>query len=42
MKEKTKNFPFYPENKIIPTDKYNDYMRKIKPKSYTKAQKINM
>ena len=28
IKEKTKIFPFYPENKIIPKDQYNDYMKK--------------
>ena len=32
MKEKTNNFPFCPENKIIPKEKYNDHMHKIKPK----------
>ena len=40
IKEKTKNFPFCPENKIIPTEKYNDYMNKIKPKNYTKSKKL--
>ena len=39
IKEKTKNFPFAPENKIIPKDKYNDYLNKIKPKQDTKAKK---
>ena len=28
-KKKTKNFPFAPENRIIPEDKHNDYMKKI-------------
>ena len=28
IKEKTKNFPFCPENKVIPTDKDNGYMKK--------------
>ena len=28
MKEKTKNFPFCPENKKINPDDYNDYMKK--------------
>ena len=28
IKEKTKNFPFAPENKIIDKDKNNDYMKK--------------
>ena len=27
IKEETKNFPFAPENKIIPKDKYKDYMK---------------
>ena len=37
IKEKTKNFPFCPENKIIPKEKYNDYMNKIKPKKNRKS-----
>ena len=40
IKEKTKNFPFCPENKIIDKEKYNDYMNKIKPKNYTKSKKL--
>ena len=28
IKEKTKNFPFCPENKKINPDKYNDYIKK--------------
>ena len=28
IKEKTKNFPFLPEKKVIHKDKYNDYMKK--------------
>ena len=40
MKEKTKKFPFCPENKKINPDKYNDYMNKIKPKKYTKSKKL--
>ena len=38
--KKTKNFPFCPENKVIPEDKYNDYMKQIKPKNYTKSKKV--
>ena len=38
-KEKTKKFPFCPENKGIPTDKYNDYLKKIQPKNYTESKK---
>ena len=33
IKEKTKIFPFCPENKVIPKDKLNDYMKKTKPKN---------
>ena len=40
IKEKTKNFAFCPENKVIHIDKYNDYMKKIKPKNYIKAKKL--
>ena len=40
IKEKTKNFPFCPENKKINPDKYNDYMKKIKAESYTKSKKL--
>ena len=40
IKEKTKSFPFCPENKKIDPDKYNDYMNKIKPKNYTKSKKL--
>ena len=42
IEEKTKNFPFCPENKIIHKDKYNDneYMKKIKPKNFAKSKKL--
>ena len=40
IKEKTKNFPFCPENKKINPDKHNDYMNKKKPKNYTKSKKL--
>ena len=40
IKEKTKNFPFCPENKVLPEDKYNDYMKKKQPTSYTKSKKL--
>ena len=39
-KEKTKNFLFCPENKIIEQDKYNECMKEIKPKKYTTFKKI--
>ena len=40
IKQKTNYFPFCPENKKINPDKYNDYMKKIKPKNYTKSKKF--
>ena len=40
IKEKTKNFPFCPENKKINPDRYNEYMNKIKPKNNTKSEKL--
>ena len=40
IKEKTKCFPFAPENNVIPEDKYNDYMKQIKPMKYTKSKKL--
>ena len=40
IKQKTKYFPFCPENKKINPDKYNDYMKKIKPENYTKSKKL--
>ena len=40
IKEKTKKFPFCPENKKINPDKYSNYMKKIKPKNYTKSKNL--
>ena len=40
IREKTKHFPFCPENKAICSDKYNEYMNNIKPNSYTKSKKL--
>ena len=40
IKQKTKYFPFCPENKKIDPNKYNDYMKKIKPENYTKSKKL--
>ena len=40
MKQKTKNFPFAPENKKINPDTFNDYMKKIKPDNYTPTKKL--
>ena len=33
-------FPFCSENKIIPKNKHNDYMKKIRRKNYTKSEKL--
>ena len=40
MKEKTKNFPFCPETKNIPREKYIDLMKRNKPKNYMPAKKL--
>ena len=40
IKEKTKHFPFCPENRKINPDKYNDCMKKIKPKNYRNSRKL--
>ena len=40
IREKTKNFPFCPENKFSPQDKYTDYMKKMKVDSHTKCKKL--
>ena len=40
MMEKTKNFPFAPENNIINPDNFSDYMKTIKPDTYTQIKKI--
>ena len=40
IKEKTKNFPFCPENKLIDKDKHNDYMQEIKPENYVTSKKL--
>ena len=39
-KEKTKKFPFCPQNKNIHKDKYNENMKQIKPKHYKKSKKL--
>ena len=39
-KKKTKKFPFCPEIYFIPKDKYNDYMKKTRPKNSTKSKKL--
>ena len=40
IKEKTKNFPFCPEKRNIHKAKNNQYMKRIKPKNYTKTKNI--
>ena len=40
IKEKTKNFPFAPENKKINPDDFSDYMKTIKPDTYTQTKKL--
>ena len=40
IKQKTKYFPFCPENKKINPNKYNEYMNTIKPENYTKSKKL--
>ena len=40
IKEKTKNFPFCPENKKINSDNFNDYMKEIKTDTYIQSGKL--
>ena len=40
IKEKTKNFPFAPENKKINPDNFSDYMKEIKPDTYIQTSKL--
>ena len=40
IKQKTKYFPFCPENKYSPQDKFTNYMNEIKPDSYTPCKKL--
>ena len=40
IKQKTKNFPFAPENKISPQDKFTNYMNEIKADTYTQCKKL--
>ena len=40
IKQKTKYFPFCPENKKINPNKYNEYMKSIKPENYTKSKEL--
>ena len=40
LKEKTKNFPFAPENKKINPDDFSEYMKKIKSDIYAQTKKL--
>ena len=40
IKDKTKIFPFCPENKFSPIDNFTDYMDLNKPESYVKCKKL--
>ena len=40
IKQKTKNFPFAPENRKKIPDNFNDYMKEIKPDIYTSTKKL--
>ena len=40
IKQETKYFPFCPENKKINPNKYNEYMKSIKPENYGKSKKL--
>ena len=40
IKQKTKYFPFCPENEKINPNKYNEYMKSIKPENYTKSKNL--
>ena len=41
MKEKTKRFPFAPENKKINLEEFSNYMKELKPDTYTQTKKID-
>ena len=40
IKEKTKQFPFAPVNKKINPEDFSDYLRTIKPDTYTQTEKL--
>ena len=40
IQEKTKIFPFCPETKIFPKEKYNDLMKRTKPKTNMPVKKL--
>ena len=38
IKQKTKNFPFCPEFKVSPRDKFTEYLNEMKQDTYTKCR----
>ena len=40
IRQKTKNFPFCPENKSISKDEFHDYLNRIKTKIYISQNKL--
>ena len=42
IRQKTKHFPFAPENKLISKDDFGPYMKSIMPKNYVSHKKINL
>ena len=40
LKEQTKCFPFAPESKKVNPDVFNDYLKGIKPDTYTRTKKL--
>ena len=40
VRQKIKYFPFAPENKSLSKDDFNDYMKSIKPDTYTQTKKL--
>ena len=40
IKERTKHFPFIPENKIVNPDGFSDSMKEIKPYTYKQNKKL--
>ena len=40
IKEKTKNFPFAPENKKINPESFTEYVKEIIPDTYTQTRKM--
>ena len=41
IRQKTKYFPYCPENKILEKEKFNEFMKEIKPKIYIKSKKLS-